>query len=148
MSRVYLDACCLNRPFDDQRQARIRLESEAIILILARIESGKDVWIGSEVLDFEISRTPDQERRRRVQAIISGVQERIALGESEIERTLQINALGFDAFDAAHIACAESGLADILLTTDDRLIRKGSSYRDQLHVRVENPMVWLAEVSE
>jgi len=25
--KVYLDACCLNRPFDDQSQDRIRLES-------------------------------------------------------------------------------------------------------------------------
>lgn len=27
--KVYLDACCLNRPFDDQTQGRIRLEAEA-----------------------------------------------------------------------------------------------------------------------
>jgi hypothetical protein len=27
---IYLDACCLNRPFDDQRQPRIRLELEAL----------------------------------------------------------------------------------------------------------------------
>jgi hypothetical protein len=30
--RIYLDACCLNRPFDDQTQERIRLESEAVLL--------------------------------------------------------------------------------------------------------------------
>jgi len=29
MERVYLDLCCLNRPFDDQTQERIRLETEA-----------------------------------------------------------------------------------------------------------------------
>jgi len=27
--RVYLDICCLKRPFDDQSQERVRLESEA-----------------------------------------------------------------------------------------------------------------------
>jgi hypothetical protein len=26
--KIYLDACCLNRPFDDQSRYRIRLESE------------------------------------------------------------------------------------------------------------------------
>jgi hypothetical protein len=26
--RVYLDNCCFNRPFDDQRQTRVRLEAE------------------------------------------------------------------------------------------------------------------------
>jgi hypothetical protein len=32
--KIYLDACCLNRLFDDQRQPPIRLEAEAISLIL------------------------------------------------------------------------------------------------------------------
>lgn len=27
--RVYLDNCCFNRPFDDQRQVRVRLGAEA-----------------------------------------------------------------------------------------------------------------------
>lgn len=35
--KIYLDVCCLNRPFDDQAQTRIRLESEAILLIIARM---------------------------------------------------------------------------------------------------------------
>ncbi len=30
--RIYLDACCLNRPFDDQTQPRIALETQAIFL--------------------------------------------------------------------------------------------------------------------
>lgn len=31
--RVYLDNCCYNRPFDDQRQVRVRLETEAKLRI-------------------------------------------------------------------------------------------------------------------
>ena len=27
--RVYLDNCCYNRPFDEQTQLRVRLETEA-----------------------------------------------------------------------------------------------------------------------
>lgn len=38
---IYLDVCCLNRPFDDQTQERIFLEAEAIRLILARCQSGE-----------------------------------------------------------------------------------------------------------
>jgi hypothetical protein len=40
--RIYLDICYLNRPFDDQRQDRIRLESEAVPLILERGEIAMD----------------------------------------------------------------------------------------------------------
>jgi hypothetical protein len=38
--RVYLDACCLNRPFDDRSQDRIRLEAEAVLAIIERVETG------------------------------------------------------------------------------------------------------------
>ena len=35
--RVYLDNCMFNRPFDDQGQIRIRLESEAKLYIQDQI---------------------------------------------------------------------------------------------------------------
>jgi hypothetical protein len=54
MITVYLDACCQNRPFDDQTQDRIRLESEAVLLVMGHIDRGEWRWIGSDVLDFGI----------------------------------------------------------------------------------------------
>jgi len=59
--RIYLDVCCLNRPFDD-----IRLESEAVVTILSHISDKKWQMISSEIIDFEISRTPDPDRRMKV----------------------------------------------------------------------------------
>lgn len=41
MPDVYLDVCCFNRPYDDQTQDRVRLEAEAVLLILRRIEAGE-----------------------------------------------------------------------------------------------------------
>ncbi|HPZ08922.1 MAG TPA: hypothetical protein PL110_12455 [Candidatus Eremiobacteraeota bacterium] len=41
--KIYLDTCCLNRPFDDQTQDRNRLEAEAIMIILLNLASDK--WI-------------------------------------------------------------------------------------------------------
>jgi hypothetical protein len=38
MDKIYWDACCLKSPFDDQMQERIRLELEAVLLILNRID--------------------------------------------------------------------------------------------------------------
>lgn len=35
--RVYLDNCCYNRPFDDQNQLAVRLETEAKLAIAAGI---------------------------------------------------------------------------------------------------------------
>jgi predicted nucleic acid-binding protein len=146
--KIYLDVCCLNRPFDDQTQARIHLEAEAIMMILAQCEAGHWEWLGSEVIDLEIAQTPDPERRRRVRLLASHAHRSIVVGKSETERAQQFEARGISAFDALHLACAESGEADVFLTTDDKLLRKLAAHAVQLHVRVENPLVWLREVSE
>jgi len=144
--KIYLDACCLNRPFDDQTQDRIRLEAEAVLLILTHLEAGEWEWIGSEVLNFEIERTPDPERRHRVKLLMTCVHSLVFVGQAETKRAQQLETLGFHPFDALHLACAESGRADVFLTTDDRLLRLASRFSDQLHVRVENPLTWLKEV--
>ncbi len=147
MPKIYVDVCCLNRPFDDQTQARIRLEAEAMLMIFTRCETDDWEWIGSDVVDFEINETPDLERRRRVQSLASHVKLSIRVGRSETERAQQFEVWGFSTFDALHLACAESGGADVFLTTDDKLLRKSAAYAEQLRVRVENPLTWLREVS-
>ncbi|GAK55959.1 hypothetical protein U27_02920 [Candidatus Vecturithrix granuli] len=35
--RIYLDNCCFNRPFDDQNQIKIKLETEAKLYIQEKI---------------------------------------------------------------------------------------------------------------
>lgn len=37
MIRIYLDNCCFNRPYDDQSQIKIQLESEAKLEIQKHI---------------------------------------------------------------------------------------------------------------
>ncbi|GIK42697.1 MAG: hypothetical protein BroJett011_65300 [Chloroflexota bacterium] len=145
---IYLDACCLNRPFDDQTQDRIRLETEAIVLIIRRLQTQEWLWLGSEVLDFEIEQTPDTERRLRVQLLAEFVYRSIEIGPAEEDRARQLQALGFKLWDALHIACAELGQADVFLTTDDKLLNLARRLTGQLNIQVENPLTWLQEVSK
>jgi hypothetical protein len=70
--KIYLDVCCLNRPFDDQTQHRIRLESEAVIAILDCCQSKDWQLVGSEVIDFEISQTPDANPLKWLTEVIEG----------------------------------------------------------------------------
>ncbi len=58
MKLIYLDMCCFNRPYDDQSQARIRLETEAKLLIQENIRQGKCRLAWSAILDFECSKNP------------------------------------------------------------------------------------------
>lgn len=143
---IYLDVCCLNRPFDDQTQERIRLESEAVLTILSGCENGKWKLIGSEIIDFEVALIPDPERKRKVIALASVASEKIILNEAIKSQAKELQQIGFKPYDALHLACAENSNADIFLTTDDKLLRKAIRNTNSLKIKVENPVVWLMEV--
>lgn len=144
---IYLDVCCLNRPFDNQAQERVRLESEAVLLILTRCQNREWQMLGSEAIDAEIAQTPNAERTEQLKILASIAVTRALVSEKVEERVLELVQQGFKAFDALHIACAEAGNANILLTTDDRLLRKAASKRSVLQVRLQNPILWLLEVT-
>ena len=143
--KVYLDTCCLNRPFDDQTQERIHLEAEAVLAVLSRIEKSEWDWIGSAVLKDEIEQTPDTQKLSRVNLLLSFTQESVEINEKEIERAKELRKKGFQIFDALHIACAESAKVDVFLSTDDRLLKLAKRLAKDLQIRVENPLVWVAE---
>ena len=79
--RIYLDVCCLNRPFDQQSQARIRLETEAILEIINYCQTGTWTLITSSVLEAEISQTPDRERIENVKKILSIAKIKVLSGD-------------------------------------------------------------------
>ncbi|MBI5933145.1 MAG: PIN domain-containing protein [Chloroflexi bacterium] len=146
MTKIYLDTCCLNRPFDDQTQERIRLESEAVLAILSRIEKGEWDWIGSEVLMDEIEQTPDTQKLSRARLLSDFIKDSVVIGEAVAERAEKLQNEGFKVFDSLHIACAESAKADVFLSTDDRLLKLAKRISNRLHVRVVNPLAWVEEM--
>lgn len=145
--KLYLDVCCLNRPFDDQGQDRIRLESEAVMAILTHIERGDWTWTTSEMVDFEISRMPDADRRQRVSLMTADAGESVRIEEEQRRRANALAEMGFKPADALHVACAEKGTADVLLTTDDRFVRTAERHADSLFVQVRNALSWIEEMT-
>ena len=143
--RLYLDACCLNRLTDDQSQPRVRQEAEVVERILRLVREGRMTWVSSAVLEVEISRNPDADRRRDVEALLSFADEEVVPGPKEAARAWELQRLGFGAFDALHLACAERGAVDVFLTADDGLLRRSRRHPDVLHIRVENPVSWWEE---
>ena len=127
--RIYLDVCCLNRPFDRQSQVRIRLETESILEIINYCQAGTWTLITSNVLSAEISQTPNKERIKNVNKILDLAKIKVLSGDWLKERANQLQQLGFTSYDAAHVASAERARSDIFLTTDDRLMRKSAPPR-------------------
>lgn len=143
--RIYLDVCCLNRPFDDQRQERVRLEAEAVLTLLRRVESGRWVLTGSEVVDFEIGQIIDLERRQRVYALAGLAITKHRMTQAVRTRAKEWIEQGLKPVDAFHIACAEDAGVDVFLTTDDQLLRV-IRRTGPARVPVNNPLPWLNEV--
>jgi predicted nucleic acid-binding protein len=144
--KVYLDVSCLNRPFDDQGQARIRLEAEAVTIILERCEAGVWQQVSSEIARIEIDANPNAAQRSRVALLLPDEKAILKLAESHFARAGELEVLGFKAADALHVASAEAQGADVLLSCDDRLCRLARRRRRQLQVPVANPVGWLTEI--
>ena len=144
--RLYLDACCLNRLTDDQSQASIRDEAKAVEAILRLVRAGKATWVSSTALHIEIGRNPDADRRHDVTALLAFANEVVFPQSRSADRATFLQKLGFDPFDALHLACAEDGHADVFLTTDDDLVRKAWRRENELLTRVMNPLSWYQEL--
>jgi predicted nucleic acid-binding protein len=144
--RVYFDTCALNRPFDDQGQPRIRIEAEAVEHLLRAVGEGSLVWISSDVVLFEVTRCPDEEQRQVIEMLCREATEHVPLSESVGHRARDLRAQGLRDLDALHLAAAEQGRCEVLVTTDDRLIAMVRSMQPPSMVRVENPVIFELEV--
>jgi predicted nucleic acid-binding protein len=143
-----LDACCLNRLTDDQSQLRVREEAEAIEHILGMVRQGRATWVSSTILDLEISRNPDQERRNDVNSLLILASEVVRPETEDADRAAELQKLGISSFDALHLACAERGEVDVFLTTDDGLLSRARRHGTALRIRAENPLSWYKELEK
>ncbi len=86
--RIYLDTCCLNRPFDDQTQPRITLETLAILTILNQCQLGKWKLITSAALETEVAQTPNLEILKNVLRILAIAKIKVASSKFIEERSV------------------------------------------------------------
>ena len=143
--RIYLDACCLHRPLDDQSQERIRLESEAVRLVLEMCSAQVHRWVSSEVLEDELRRNPDSVRRNLVMHLLRFADDRLMVDENSTALARTFAGQGIGAADALHLAVAEIGGCDILLTADEKFVRRARALNPLPRVAVENPTRWVLE---
>ena len=142
--RIYMDVCCLNRPFDDLSQDRVYLEAEAVLSIISHCESDEWILIASGMIDFEVSKIADTDRLEQGQTLYSAANEKIKLTEQAEKRAAFFQQNGLKPLDSLHLALAESSNVNVFLTTDDRLLRKAN--RMDVKIKTANPVTWLMEV--
>jgi predicted nucleic acid-binding protein len=145
--KIYLDTCSLHRPLDSKTQVRIILETEAILGILALCVSGEVELLSSDVLMFEITRSPNMARQEYAIEALSGAKVFIGLNERLEKRAKELNATGIKPLDALHLASAEEGQADYFCTCDDRFLRKAKTL-EGLRLKVVSPIELIEEIEK
>lgn len=143
--RIYLDNCCFNRPYDDQEQIKIRLESEAKLEIQARIKKGEIGLIWSFMLDYENNQNIDFEKKNNIFEWVNFSElyfigtEKTGIIASDLETR------GFKSNDAVHLSCAIEGGADFFITTDRGIYNKKNLVTE---IKIINPIDYFIETGE
>ena len=124
--KVYLDNCCYNRPYDDQSQTRISLETQAKLQVQRMIKDNKLELSSSYVLMYENSRNPFESRKQSIRSFVKeNVKTYIDVTSADEVKSIadEIISTGVKTADAHHVACAILSESDYFLTTDDRLLK-------------------------
>jgi len=137
---IYFDVCALCRPFDDQSFLRIRVETEAINLILSRVKENFYQMVISPVHIKEIEAIQDEIERIQLMTLLNkyGKIVKVNLLETR-KRAEELVSLSFGIADAAHIAFAEEVKAEFI-SCDKRLVKK--CVRHKIKVWCGNPLAF------
>ena len=140
---MYLDNCCFNRPFDDQTQLRINLESQAKLAVQAMILNKEHSLVWSYMLEYENEQNPYELRKDSIIKWKELATTRVEESESILTNAEKLLAVGIKPKDAIHIACAAEANCDYFLTTDKGILKKNIDL-----VRVVNPLDFIKEMEE
>ena len=137
---IYIDVCALCRPFDDQEYMRVRLETEAVNLILSKVRDGNYKLIVSPVHIKEIEAISDTIERVELQIVLNewGEQIHANMAETRLRAEDLVNS-GFGIADAAHVAFAEQAEVPFI-SCDDRLIRICKNHK--INIWCGNPVAF------
>jgi predicted nucleic acid-binding protein len=145
MDLIYLDNCCFNRPYDDQFQDRIVIETEAKLMIQEKIKKGGLRLAWSFMLDLENRENTDPVKMDEIYrwATLSEVYFLGSEKTGSIATTL--HTIGIKKKDSIHLACAIESGCDFFLTTDDGIIKKGKLVEE---IRIMNPADYIIHIGE
>jgi predicted nucleic acid-binding protein len=144
--RIYLDNCCYNRPYDDQQQLRIFLETQAKLHIQQLILQKKLELVCSFILRYENDENPDGSNRDSISRFFTNASLYIGNENIDIIRPIanEMMKQGIKMKDATHLACAIISTCDYFVTTDDKLIKK---YNDS-KIKLRTPITLLDDLEE
>jgi len=123
--KMYLDNCAYNRPFDDQTQIKIALETEAKRHIQRLITEKAIDLVYSYVNRFENDKNSHSANRKSINEFFKNASSYIdhTHSHSVEKRAVAIRQSGIKTADAFHLSCAIEGGCNCFITTDKPLLK-------------------------
>lgn len=141
--RIYLDNCCFNRPFDDQKQLKIYLESEAKLFVQQQILDRKYELVWSYILDYENGQNPFELRKKTIFEWRNIASINVVENNDVVSFAEKLIGVGAKAKDALHISCAVYAGCKYFLTTDKKLLNI-----DITEINIVSPIDFLNEMED
>ena len=142
--KVYLDNCCYNRPFDNQNQMRIYLETQAKLFIQKLISDGSLLLAISYVSRYENWNSPYSRNQITIEKFFENATTFIDIDKAEIieHKANEIMKYGVKSKDALHISCAIEASCEYFVTTDDDILRKYKTGEIKVCSPIEFINIW------
>ena len=121
---VYLDNCCFNRPYDDQRHLSIFLETQAKLAIQELVKDEEISLVWSFILDYENEENPDKIIKNEIFSWRKSAISIVAKNNQIIEKAKEFILSGLGKKDALHLASAIEAKCDYFITVDKGILRK------------------------
>ena len=139
--KLYLDICTFNRPFDDQNQLKIRLETEAKLYIQQGIVTGLYDLVWSYILEYENAQNKFDDIRNAIFDWKKFAKTFCTENDEIISYAENLKKMNIRTKDALHIACSVYSKSDYFITTDKHLFSLHLS-----DIKIINPLSFLNEM--
>lgn len=143
MTRIYLDNCCFNRPYDNQENIKVQIETESKLYIQRKIKESQYSLVWSYILEYENQPNPYVIRKeeilewKKISTII------IKPSEEIFNRAEKLLSYNIKFKDALHLSCAIEAKADFFITTDNPLVKKRNVISD---LEIINPINFIEKI--
>ena len=119
---IYLDNCTFNRPFDDQSQLRISLETQAKLYIQSLIKNNKLDLIYSYVCFYENYINPFENKKLSIFEFSQNAKYNVVESNDILLKANEIIKSGIKPIDALHLSCAIEAKTNYFITVDDQIL--------------------------
>lgn len=143
--RVYLDNCCFNRPYDNQDDIKIKIESLAKLFVQDAIKNKQIELIWSYILKFENDQNPYLDKQIAIEKWEELSVSSIVENDEILKNAEFISSLGLKSIDSLHIACAIFGECNYFLTTDRGILKKSELINNIILI---NPIEFVSILEE